>query len=105
MISVIKLLTVALTLGATSLGQSGLVVSGRATESWSADAAKVYKSSCLAVQREFQKNRQVRPKVTVIVGARESGAFLESRDSPDRLGSTTVRPGSSDLCLRGSSAT
>src|SRR5215471_7899194 len=80
MMTALRVLTITLALGATSLAQDGLVIRGNGSHLSSADAEKVYLSACSAVEREFRIPRPVRPRVTLVVGARENRAYWEFRE-------------------------
>ena len=80
MISALKALTITLVLGGSCLAQDGLVIRGNGKQVWSGEAEKVYLSACSAVERQFRITRSVKPRVTLVVGAREDRAYLESRE-------------------------
>lgn len=53
-----------------SKAETGLTVHNISNKKWqSAEAVKVYYSSCAVVQREFGITHQLRPGVTLVVGA------------------------------------
>jgi len=61
--------TVLLLLTTISVAQEGLIVRNDAKQKWpSTEASKVYFSACAAVQREFGSSRELRPRVTLVLG-------------------------------------
>lgn len=81
-----KLLTLfaaLLLLTAVSAAQEGLTIRNNTNQEWpSAEAEKIYRSSCAVVQREFGSSRELKPKVTLVVGANKDneGLFFKSRE-------------------------
>ncbi|HEY7096846.1 MAG TPA: hypothetical protein VH437_08985 [Terriglobales bacterium] len=80
MITALKLITITLAVGAICLAQDDLTIRGNDKQVWAADAQKVYLSACSAIEREFRMNRPLRPRVTLIVGARTNEAYWKSRE-------------------------
>jgi len=69
-----------------SLAQEGLTIRNDRNENWpSTEAAKVYLSACAAVQREFGIGRELRPRVTLVLGADKSKQGLYVKDREIRL--------------------
>ena len=72
---------VAITLfGGACLAQDGLVIRTRGSQPAPTDAEKIYLTACSAVERELRMSHPLRPRVTLVVGARENGAYLDSRE-------------------------
>lgn len=72
-----------LLLTTVSVAQDGLTVRNDANQKWpSAEAEKVYLSACAVVQREFGASRELRPRVTLVLGAHKDnqGLFFKSRE-------------------------
>jgi hypothetical protein len=69
-----------LALGASCLAQDGLVIRTDGRQERPADAEKIYRSACSAVEREFRINRPLRPQVTLVVGAEKNGAYWGPRE-------------------------
>ena len=64
-----------------SVAQDGLTVRNDANQKWpSAEAEKVYLSACAVVQREFRASRELRPRVTLVLGANNDGLYVKSRE-------------------------
>lgn len=81
-----KLLTLVaalLLLTAVSVAQEGLTIRNETNQKWpSAEAEKVYVSSCAVVQREFGSSRELKPRVTLVLGTNKDneGLFFKSRE-------------------------
>ena len=72
---------VAITLfGSTCLAQDGLVIRTRGSQPWPTDAEKIYLTACSAVERELRMSHPLRPRLTLVLGARENGAYLDPRE-------------------------
>jgi hypothetical protein len=72
---------VAITLfGGACLAQDGLVIRTRGSQAWPTDAEKIYVTACSAVERELRMSHPLRPRVTLVLGARENGAYLDPRE-------------------------
>src|SRR5207248_3312886 len=70
-----------LTLSIGSVAEEGLTIRNDANQKWpSAEAHKVYLSACAAVQREFGISRELRPQITLILGASKQGVDLDQRE-------------------------
>jgi len=72
-----------LLLTAASAAQEGLTIRNETNQKWpSAEAEKVYVSSCAVVQREFGSSRELKPRVTLVLGADKDneGLFFKSRE-------------------------
>ena len=70
-------------LTAVSPAQDGLTIRNDANQKWpSAEAEKLYLSACAVVQREFGATRELRPQVTLVLGANKNnvGLFFKSRE-------------------------
>src|SRR5215471_1943305 len=80
MITALRVITMTLAVGASCLAQDGLAIHGNNKQVWAADANKIYVSACSAIEREFRVNRPVRPRVTLIVGARANEAYWKARE-------------------------
>jgi hypothetical protein len=64
-----------------SAAQEGLTIRNEANQKWpSAEAGKVYLSACAAVQREFGINRELRPRITLVLGANKEGVDFDHRE-------------------------
>ena len=64
-----------------SVAEEGLTIRNDANQKWpSAEAHKVYLSACAAVQREFGISRELRPQITLILGASKQGVDLDQRE-------------------------
>src|SRR5262250_2142394 len=66
--------------GGACLAQEGLVIRGNSRQASPTDAEKIYLTACSAVEHELRINRPLRPQVTLVLGARENGAFLGPRE-------------------------
>ena len=66
--------------GGACLAQEGLVIRGKSRQASPIDAEKIYLTACSAVEHELRINRPLRPQVTLVLGARENGAFLGPRE-------------------------
>src|SRR5437667_7940689 len=80
MVRNLAILVFTLALGASCLAQDGLVVRTNGSQDRPADAETVYISACSAVEREFRVSRQIRPQVTLVVGADEDRAYWGARE-------------------------
>ena len=81
-------------LAIASVAQEGLTIRQNANQEWpSAEAGKVYVSACTAVQRELGISRELRPQVTLVLGAKKEGVDLISERSgwPNGIGSSLPR--------------
>jgi hypothetical protein len=65
---------------ATCLAQDGLVIRTQGKQERPADADKIYISACLAVEREFRIDHPIRPRLTLVVGAEQNGAYWDPRE-------------------------
>ena len=66
-----------------SPAQGGLTVRNDENQEWpSAEAGKIYLSACAVVQREFGTSRELRPRVTLVLGTHKDneGLFFTSRE-------------------------
>lgn len=64
-----------------SAAQEGLIIRNEANQKWpSAEAQKVYLSACAVVQREFGISRELRPQVTLVLGASKEGVDFDHRE-------------------------
>jgi len=64
-----------------SVAQEGLTIRNDGNQKLSsAEAGKVYLSACAAVQREFGIRRELRPQVTLVLGANKEGVDLDHRE-------------------------
>jgi len=77
--SILRIVTILL-VGGTSLAQEGLVIRTRGSQVWPRDAEKIYVNACSAVERELRVSRPLRPRVTLVLGAHENGAYLDPRE-------------------------
>ena len=73
-------LSLVLGIGANCVAQNRLVIRGVTNQGQQAEAKKIYRSACLAVEREFRIIDPIRPEVTLIVGVHENGAYTESKE-------------------------
>jgi len=69
-----------LLVGGACLAQDGLVIRIRSSQPWPTDADKIYVNACSAVERELGVSRPLRPRVTLVLGAHENGAYLDPRE-------------------------
>ena len=66
-----------------SAGQDGLTVRNETNQKWPSDEAeKIYFSACAVVQREFGASHELRPRVTLVLGANKNnqGLYFKSRE-------------------------
>jgi len=66
--------------GGACLAQDGLVIRTRGSQAWPTDAEKIYLTACSGVERELRMTHPVRPRVTLVLGARKNGAYLVPRE-------------------------
>ena len=66
--------------GGACLAQDGLVIRGNSRQASPTDAEKIYVNACSAVERELRVSRPLRPRVTLVLGAHENGAYLDPRE-------------------------
>jgi len=81
--NLLALVAALLFLATVSAAQDGLAVRNDANLPWpSAEAAKVYLSACAVVQREFGATRELRPRVTLVLGTNKDyqGLYFKSRE-------------------------
>ena len=81
--NLLALVAALLLLTTVSAAQDGLTVRNDANQKWpSAEAEKVYLSACAVVQREFGASRELRPRVTLVLGANKNnvGLFFKNRE-------------------------
>ena len=90
-LALVTLLTIALGTGIgsaqTTAGndqstvQTGLRIRNGSNKKWqSAEAVKVYLSSCAVVQREFGISHELRPEVTLVLGADKDVLAFDQRE-------------------------
>ena len=77
--AVLGLLAIML-VASTCVAQEGLVIRGNSSQVVPADAEQIYVTACSAVERELRTGRPLRPQVTLVLGARENGAFVGPRE-------------------------
>src|SRR5262245_41643549 len=66
-----------------SVAQEGLTIHNDTKQSSpSAEATRIYLSACAAVQREFGSSRELRPRVTLVLGTdkHKQGVDFDSRE-------------------------
>ena len=81
--NLLALVVALLLLTTVSAAQDGLTVRNDANQKWpSAEAEKIYLSACAVVQREFGASRELRPRVTLVLGTNKNneGLFFNSRE-------------------------
>jgi hypothetical protein len=67
-------------LGTSCLAQEGLVIRTNGRQERPSDAETVYISACSAVEREFRISRPLKPQVTLVIGANQNRAYLDTRE-------------------------
>jgi hypothetical protein len=61
--------------------QTGLTIRDASNKKWqSAEAIRVYLSSCAVVQREFGISHELRPEVTLVLGAEKDVLAFDQRE-------------------------
>jgi hypothetical protein len=61
--------------------QAGLTIRDASNKKWqSAEAIRVYLSSCAVVQREFGISHELRPEVTLVLGAEKDVLAFDQRE-------------------------
>jgi hypothetical protein len=80
MISTLKMIMATMALAASCLAQDGLVIRTYGRQKRPAEAEKVYRSACSAIEREFRISRPLRPQVTLTVGSDQNGAYLDVKE-------------------------
>ena len=64
-----------------SVAEEGLTIRNDGNQKVSgAEAGKVYLSACAAVQREFGSSRELRPQITLVLGAKKEGVDFDHRE-------------------------
>ena len=79
----LALVAALLLLTTISAAQDGLTVRNDTNQKWpSAEAEQIYLSACAVVQREFGATRELRPQVTLVLGANKNnvGLYFKSRE-------------------------
>lgn len=72
---------VVLSLAMACSAQEGLTIHSKVKQKWpAADAEKIYLSACSAVHREFGSNREVRPQITLVLGADKNQVEVGERE-------------------------
>ena len=79
MIGILRIATIVL-MGGTCLAQDGLVIRRKDSQARPTDAERIYLTACSAVERELRVTRPLRPQVTLVLGARDNGAYLVPRE-------------------------
>jgi hypothetical protein len=81
MTKIFKIVIVLCGLAAASWGQGLFDVQVKGRQRWpAAEAEKLYLSACAAVQKEFRSTRPMRPRITLVLGAENNEARLETRE-------------------------
>jgi len=81
MTNILKVAIVICGLATGGQGQELFDVQVKGKQQWpAAEANRLYLSACAAVQREFGTHQPVRPQITLVLGAENNEARLETRE-------------------------
>ena len=70
-----------LVLSIGSAAEEGLTIRNDGNQKLSSvEARKIYLSACAAVQREFGSSRELRPRITLVLGANKQGVDFDHRE-------------------------
>ena len=57
-----------------------MVIRKSSSQPWPTDAEQIYRTACSAVEHELRVSHPLRPRVTLVLGAHENGAYLVPRE-------------------------